>query len=99
MASTQSRTGRCDGTRTTGTENSEPVLARTDLGSYTSAAWPVTMIPDAPKASADRISVPMFPGLVGRSKTTVGTAGPGGVPPGGRPAAAAAARGPGGAPL
>src|SRR5215472_11163803 len=37
-ASAQSRTARCEGTRTTGTENSEPVLARTDLGSYTSAA-------------------------------------------------------------
>ena len=38
MAATQSSTGRCDAILTTGRENSEPVLARTDLGSYASAA-------------------------------------------------------------
>src|SRR6266536_1885994 len=36
VASVQSRTGRWEGTRTAGSENSEPVLARTDLGSYRS---------------------------------------------------------------
>ena len=78
-ACTQSRTGRCDGTRTTGRLNSEPVLARTDRGSYTSAACPVTMTPDAPKASADRISVPRFPGLAGRSNTAASIPRPAGI--------------------
>jgi hypothetical protein len=32
-AFTQAATSRCDGTRTTGSAKSEPVLARTDLGS------------------------------------------------------------------
>ena len=71
----QSSTSRWLGARTTGIANSEPVLARTALGSYGSAAWPVTITPCAPNASADRISVPMLPGVLGRSKTTTSRSG------------------------
>jgi hypothetical protein len=69
-AASHPATSRCEAQRTTGTLNSEPVLARTDRGSYTSAACPVTMTPCAPNASADRMMLPMLPGLAGRSSTT-----------------------------
>ena len=67
---TQASTPAGAASRTTGTANSDPVLARTALGSYGSAPCPVTITPAAPNASAERTTVPTFPGLDGRSSTT-----------------------------
>jgi hypothetical protein len=71
----QSRTCGWPTARTTGTANRDPVEARTDFGSYGSAACPVTISPCAPKASADRIRVPMLPGLAGLSNATASRSG------------------------
>jgi hypothetical protein len=49
-------------TRATGKWNSEPADARTVFGLYTSTDVAENTTASAPAASADRITVPAFPG-------------------------------------
>src|SRR5215469_1019734 len=78
-SASQASTSRGDAARSTGTLKYEPVLALMQRGSYGSAAWPVTTSPDPPNASIDLASVPILPGLAGRSNTTASRAGTAGM--------------------
>lgn len=66
----QAATSRGESAWASGTEKTDPVEARTERGSNGSAPCPVVTTRSAPKASAERMSEPRFPGLPGRSKTT-----------------------------